>query len=429
MSQNEQRPASYGDVFASREYRAMFASDLTSLLGDQVAAVALAVLLYQRSGSALLAALGYATAYVPWVVGGPVLSALADRLPPRRVVVGADLARAALIGLAAVPGVPIPALGLLVLLAALLAPPFEAAISSMYPQVLTGDRYAVGMSVRDITHQSSQIAGFVGGGALVGLVGPHGALGLDAASFAASALLLRVGLIARPSAVEPPRHLLQDAAEGLRVVLGDRRLYGPLLLGMCGAAYVVVPEAIAVAYAHSLGYGARAVGLIMAGVASGSILGSLVIGRFVGPTRRRALMWPMAMAGTLPLIAVALRPGLQASLVLFVLAGTGSAYQVAANTAFARAAPAHARARAFGIALTGMYGAQGLAIVAAGAAAQVFGPVAVIAGAGVLGAVAMLLVRPTLATAPGRKRSAAPGPGPAPATPAPAPEGCPSTAP
>src|SRR4051794_36148949 len=52
----EQGPARYRDVFAVREYRGMFTAELFSLLGDQVAAVAVAVLLYERSGSPLLAA-------------------------------------------------------------------------------------------------------------------------------------------------------------------------------------------------------------------------------------------------------------------------------------------------------------------------------------------------------------------------------------
>ncbi len=59
-----------------REYAGVFTAELCSLLGDQVAAVAIAVLLYERSGSPLLAALGYATVYLPWAVGGPLLSVL-----------------------------------------------------------------------------------------------------------------------------------------------------------------------------------------------------------------------------------------------------------------------------------------------------------------------------------------------------------------
>jgi hypothetical protein len=318
-----------------------------------VAAVALAVLLYERSGSALIASLGYATAFVPWAVGGPVLSASADRLPPRRALVGCDLARVVLIGLAAVPGVPLLLVGLLVLLAALLAPPLDASASALYPQVLEGDRYAVAISIRDVVHQSAQLVGFVAGGALVVLIGAHGALALDALTFALSAWLLRRGLVARPAAAAAATQsgLLREAAEGLRVVSGDPRLWGPLALGMIGSAYAVVPEAIAPAYAHSFGAGAATVGLIMASVAGGRVVAGVLLARFVGPALRQQIMWPLAVAGTAPLVAIVVRPPLPVSIALLALAGAASSCQIAANTAFAAAAPAYARGRAFGIAM------------------------------------------------------------------------------
>ena len=386
------RPATYREVFANHEYRVLFASNLLSLVGDQVAAVAVAVLLYQRSGSALLAAFGYATAYLPWFIGGPVLSAWAERLPARRVLVGCDLARVALIGCAALPGLPLAVVGLLVLAAAMLAPPFDASVLSVLLETLEGDCYDVGMSVRTMVHQGAQLAGFAGGGALVVLLGAQGSLALDAATFAGSALLLRRGISLRPAALARAGQgrLLHDAAQGFRMVRSDPRLRQPLVLGIVGSAYVIVPEAIATAYAASLGYGPAAVGLVMAAVAGGSVLGAFAIGRLVRPSVRHRAMRPLALIGTLPLLLVALRPGLGLSLVLFTLAGAASAFQVPASVAFAQAAPTQARTRAFAVAMAGMYGGQTFAIIVAGAMATVFSPASVVAGAAAIGAAALL---------------------------------------
>jgi MFS family permease len=169
---------------------------------------------------------------------------------------------------------------------------------------------------------------------------------------------------------------------------------------------VIVPEAIAPVYAHSVGAGAGVVGLVMGSVAAGRIIGGVLLTRLVPPAVRQRLMWPLAVIGTLPLLPIAARPALPVALALFALAGAPSAYQIAANTAFAMTAPAHARARVFGIAMTGMYGGQALAIVAAGAAAQFVAPTTVIAGAGVAGAGAIALLRLRLAAgAPTRDRS------------------------
>ncbi len=386
-------PATYRDVFSVAEFRTVFVADLCSLAGDQIAAVAVAVLLYQRSGSALLAALGYATAYLPWLLGGPLLAAWAERFAGRRVLVACDLGRAALIGLAAIPGLSLAAVGVLVLAAALLAPPFDSARSALLPQILTGERYLVGASVRDAVHQGAQLAGFALGGLLVVAVSPPGALALDAFSFALSALVLRFGLtprsVARPASSSS---LWAETRAGLHLVRTDRGLSGPLLLGVVGAGYAIVPEAIAPAYAGSLGAGPRAVGLIMAAVAGGSVVGALTLGRSVAGSARVRATPLLALAGALPLLAVALHPGLVVSLLLFALTGVASSYQIAVNARFARRVPPAFRARAFGIAICALYGAQSLAIVLAGAAAQFLAPATVVAAAGVVGVLGVIAV-------------------------------------
>jgi MFS family permease len=195
-----------------------------------------------------------------------------------------------------------------------------------------------------------------------------------------------------PAAGGTSRSLWREALAGLAVIRADRRVSTPLLFGIAGAAYAIVPEAIAPAYAESVGGDATAVGLIMAGVAGGSVVGGLAIGRLAGPGTRTRLIRPLALAGSLPLILIAFRPGLIISLLLFTITGLASSYQVAANAMFAQRLPPAFRARAFGIAITGLHGGQAAAIVLAGAAAQFFTPATVVAGAGVLGALGVLLV-------------------------------------
>jgi MFS family permease len=386
----------YRDVLRLREYRAMFWAELCSFAGDQVAAVALAVLLYERSGSPFIAALGYASAFLPWAFGGPILAVFADRFPTRRVVVSCDVLRAVLIGTAAIPGLPLAVVGALVLAAAFLASPFESAASAVLPLVLEdSERYSVAVSIRSMMNQSVSLVGFAGGGLLVAAITPRGALAVDAATFAMSAILLRRGMQDRPAAMSADsRHsLLADSLEGLRVVAADRRRYGPLLVAAVGAAYMVVPEAIATALAHSRGYGAVGVGLIMGAYAAGSVLGGFLLVRFTSVQTRRRWMWRMALLGSAPMLAVVLHPGLVPLLLLLAGVGVSASFQLAARTAFAAAVPVESRGRAYGIAFTGMYTAQGGAILLAGAAAQVVSPDAVVAGAAVVGAICVLALR------------------------------------
>jgi len=441
---DQERPASYREVFGVGEFRAVFAADLLSLIGDQVSAVAVAVLLFQHSGSPFLAAVGYATAYLPWLIGGPILAAWAERFPGRSVMVTCDLLRAGLIGLAAIPGMPAGVVAGLVLLAAFHAPPFDAARSALLTHVLTGNRYPVGMSLRHAVHQAAQLGGFALGGALVLLLSAPGVLALNCLTFLVSAAVLRGFLLDRPAPkprsvprparaavpaparaagkemtgrvpeqrsrpeptspdtpaepqphrdAPPPTSIWQDLVAGARSVRADARIWFPLLLGIVGAGYAIVPEAIAVAYADELGHGSRAVGLIMAAVAAGSVVGGLAVGRLTTADRAVRLMVPLALVGTLPLLLVAVRPGLPVSLALFTVCGLGQAYQVVANTQFATHVPAQLRTRAFGLAIAGLYGGQSLAILLAGAAAQWLTPSTVIAGSGLLGALGVLLLQ------------------------------------
>ncbi|MFN2625660.1 MAG: MFS transporter, partial [Mycobacteriales bacterium] len=171
----------YREVLGVREFAALFAAQLTSGIGDQVAKVALAILVFARSGNPLLAALAYAVTFLPWVIGGPVLSPIADRLPRRQVMIACDVARALIIAAMAIPGLPIVALFLLLTLASTLAPPFEAARAATLPDILDGDHYVVGHSLANITSQFMQVVGFVVGGAIVAALGTRVTLLLDAA--------------------------------------------------------------------------------------------------------------------------------------------------------------------------------------------------------------------------------------------------------
>lgn len=70
-------PTGYARVFAVREFRAVFAAHLLSLLGVVVAEISLSVLVYDLTGSPLLSALTFALGFLPYVVGGTLLSGVA----------------------------------------------------------------------------------------------------------------------------------------------------------------------------------------------------------------------------------------------------------------------------------------------------------------------------------------------------------------
>src|SRR5882762_9413336 len=95
------------DALRHGEFRALCCAEGISVIGDQLARVALALLVFDRTSSAVLTALAYALTLVPAVLGGWLLSGLADRYPRRRVIILADLVRAGLAASMAIPGMPL----------------------------------------------------------------------------------------------------------------------------------------------------------------------------------------------------------------------------------------------------------------------------------------------------------------------------------
>ena len=382
MPHDADRPATFGEVFAVREYRAVFAASTLSWIGDYVSKVAITYLIFKDTESALLSAAAFAISYLPWVAGGPMLAAIAERYPYRTVMIVCDVVRVFLIASLAIPGMPLPALLGLLFIASLLAPPEKAARSAMLPLILTGDRYVVGLSVQNMVSQAAQVGGYAAGGAVAALVNPRAALLLDAATFALSALLVWRGVRHRPSVMkqEHRSHLLKETAEGIRVVFGHRVLRAIALVVFASVVVVIVPEGLAAAWSGELGGEPWRAGLLMASLPFGNVLGALVVSRFMAPRTRLKIIRPMALIAPLALIPALLDPPYPVVVVISALAGFGSAVLMPLNGLFVQVLPNAYRARAFGVMLGGMQMLHAISVLAAGAIAERV-PVPLVVGA------------------------------------------------
>ncbi len=380
------RAAGFRDVLAVAEFRALFSAQLVSVTGDQLARVALSILVYDRTNSPGWAALTYALTFLPDLVGGPLLSGLADRHPPRAVMVAADVLRAVAVAVMALPGLPLTAVAGLLIGVQLFNPVWNSARAALLPQVLPGETFVPGMGLLMMLVQAGQVAGFALGGLLVAAIGTGGALLADAASFAVSALFLVTGVRSRPPRESSDVRWWQHVRAGFTVVAGDRRRLALVALGCVSGSYIA-GEAIAAPYAAELGGGAVVVGLLLGAYALGNVIGMAALSR-VPPDRRGRLLGPLAVLACAALLGCALRPDLDATLALLTLSGVASSYNLIANTTFVQLTPDAQRAQAFGFALTALRVSQGLGVVLAGLAAERVAPHGVVAGAGAIGVVA-----------------------------------------
>jgi MFS family permease len=384
--------ATYRDVFGISEFRNLWLAQLLSVAGDQLARVALTVLVYDRTHSPLLAAVTYAVTIIPIFAGGLLLAGLADRFPRRTVMIVCDLARCGLVLVMAVPGVPLAALVVLLFVVTTFTAPFTAARSAVYPDILAGDRYVLGTAVTMTTYQTAQVVGFAVGGALVGLIGARACLLADAATFAASGLLVRFGVQARAAAKSRDGRVfapVADAVAGIKLVFAKPALRTPMLFGWL-VTFTVVPEGLAAPLAHWLHGGDITVGLILAATALGISVGSVAFSRLVAPGRRVVWMGPLAVASCVVLLLLALRLTAVPTLLVLFASGALTCYQMAANAAFVVATPPQQRSQAFGLANAGIYLGQGGAIIIAGAAATHYIPPDVIVASGAIGTLVAL---------------------------------------
>jgi MFS family permease len=373
------RPVTFRDVFAISEYRAVYSSLLVNWVGDYLARAAITVLVYQQSQSVVLAAAAFAVSFLPWIIGGTLLSALAERYPYRRVLIIADLYRMGAIALLLIPQLPIPAMLLLVFLASLGTPPTQSARSALLPLLVGRDKLPVAIASNTTTTQAAQVVGYLAGAALATGISPRVAIGIDVATFALSAAFLILGVRPRPAARsrEQRTHLLHESAEGFRLVFGRPALRSVVVLVFVLTMFSIVPEGLAAAWAAQANPDAATrgldQGLIMAAEPIGFVAGGLLFTRLVLLARRERLIRPLAVLAALLLVPTITGPPAPLVAILVALSGMcQGAVTPTLNSKFVLMLPHGYRARAYGVVQTGMQLSQFAAVMITGVLADRF---------------------------------------------------------
>lgn len=387
--------AGYRDVLAVAEFRALFTARIVSGLGSVVAAVALTVLIYTQTRSPALAASVMALSFLPYLFGGALLGAAADRLPARRVLTACELVSAAVLACMIIPGMPVPGLLALLFASGVIAAVYAGVSAAVMPQILPpGPRYILGRSLLRLVSQTAQIAGYGAGGLLLAVLSPREALAGDALCFAVSGLLVRFGMTARPP------HRAASSGSMARASLAGIRAAWPacrpvrrvLLFSWLVPACAVAPEALAAPYAAHIGEPARAAGFLLMGIPAGTVAADILAARLLPARLQQRIIVPAAVAGFVPLLGFGLSPHLAAALGLLVAAGLGAAWFAGIDGATLAAAPQHLRSQVLALSGSGLMVTQGAGFALWGIAGQyapVWAVIPVAAAAGMAAAVTL----------------------------------------
>jgi MFS family permease len=365
------RPPRFADALRTRSFAVVFAAELQSVIGDQLARVALSVLVFRETGSAAATGLTFAATFLPAVIGGAVLGHLGDRFRRRTAMVAVDLLRCALFAAMAVPGASTGVLIGLLIFAVFVGPLFGAAEVSYLAAALSPEVFRVATGLRMLGNQGAQVIGFAAGGGLVALLEPRGVLALDAATFLFSVLLVGLAAPREPPAALESSALTGDAAEEAataRAVLWHNHRARALVALSALAGFFVAPEGL------------------------GSVLGVYVLVRKVPVRRRTAVATAMAVSCGLPLVLSGSIVSFPLALGCWSLSGVFAAYQVEAITQVVQSIPDRLRARSVGICNAILLGAQGIGVALFGSIADGTTAAHAVALAGGLGSLLALLL-------------------------------------
>jgi len=291
----------------------VFAARLVSAFGTGMTPVALPFAVLEDLGGSprdvgLVVAAGSGAQILVQLLGG----ALADRGSRKRQMVGADalagLAQAALATLLLAGGASLPALiGLQAVIGVAFALHWPAAVG-LVPLVVPRERLQPANALLSIAHSTALGVGAAAGGLLAARFGAGIALAVDAASFAASAVLVS-GVRARPQLRAAADSMWAELRAGWREFTAHRWLwtivvqFTVMTTGWFGTFAVIGP----IVAKRSLG-GADAWGAIAAAYGFGLVAGGVVALRAYFPRPMLAATLTCFAGALLPLLLVAPSP-------------------------------------------------------------------------------------------------------------------------
>jgi MFS family permease len=376
-------------VLAVSEFRALWFAEAQSVFGDQLAKVALTILVYDRTNSAMFAAFVYALTYLSALAGGLGLSQLADRFPRRSLMMTCTLIQAVLVGVMAIPDMPIPVLCVLVLGVGLVQAPALAAQNAVTREIFTDDDlYLRSQDLRGITTNTLILLGLGVGGLLVVGIGTTWALSINAVTFVVSAVLIRRFLLDR----QAPGGSDDGWFGAARWVFGNSRMRVLLTLSWL-VGFVVIPEGLVAPLAQEIGASDAAVGWLLAADPLGFVFGTYVLSRFVSAAHRVRVVGTLATLSCACLIVFLATPNVAVALVLLALAGAFGAYQITVSATFNTLVPNEIRGGAFGVIRAGLRVSQGIGVAIGGAVAEGIGSATTTIA--LAGAVGVLIAVPT----------------------------------
>jgi transmembrane secretion effector len=283
-----------------RNFRLLWLGETVSILGDQFYLVALTWLVLQLTGSDLAVGTVLMAASIPRAVFMLVGGAFSDRLSPRFLMLASNVLRAGLTVLLTVLVVTrVVHLWHVYVISVAFGTVdafFYPAFRTLIPKMLEPTMLEAGNSLIQGSFQLTLLAGPAPAGFLIAAVGVSAALGIDAATFVFSVLMLWLirieGGTTSAATARATSGVLSSIREGLGYSWGDPVIraillmiaainfsfFGPFIVGLASLAD------------KRFAGGPVAYGTMFSAWGAGALVGTLIAG-WVGRVRRRGLVF------------------------------------------------------------------------------------------------------------------------------------------
>ncbi|MEU5693166.1 MFS transporter [Actinosynnema sp. NPDC020468] len=262
----------------SANFRLYLGARATSLLGDAMLPVALSVGVLAAGHG--ITGIGYALG--AWMAAMALCTlmggVLADRFTPRRMMVLADLIRLVVqAGIAVAFALGAPALWLIVVLqflSGVATSMFQPGVASMVPKVAKDVQKANG--VLRIAEAITGVLGPAVAGLLVSLFGAAVVFGIDAATYAVSALCLAALRLGDSPVADRAQSYWRQLVEGWQDFRSRNWLWGVIAIWLVYGCFVPGVSLPVTAELVNADYGSTTLGIALGAFGGGGVLGGLV---------------------------------------------------------------------------------------------------------------------------------------------------------
>jgi MFS family permease len=276
-----------GSLWQHANFLKLWAGQTASLFGSQITVLALPLLAANvlQATPQQMGILGFVQ-YVPWLLVGLFAGVWVDRLHRRPIMLTADIVRVillSLIPLTAMLGlIRIEYLYLVGFLVGICNVFFEIAYMAILPSLIARDQLMEGNSKLQASISASEAGGPGLAGVLVQAISAPLAIGLDALSFAISALSLAwikvQEFLPTTSSKHPP--VLNQAWKGLRLSLRHPLLRGFIGCSTTGNLFIDIHLAVYVLYlVRELDLSPAIIGLVYTFGGVGGVIGASIADR------------------------------------------------------------------------------------------------------------------------------------------------------